>query len=72
MPVRLSRIVISTRSPRFFVAALKVGRLITITDSLHLSLHRSMKAIGNHVQEHTRNLLREDIDLTSKGIKRAF
>ena len=49
------------------------GRLITtITDSLHFSLHRSMKAIGNHVQEHTCNLLREDINLASRGIKGAF
>ena len=68
MPVPLSRILISTRSPRFFVAASK-RRLIAIAIVLLFALGRRIKAVGDQVQESPCDLLREDIDFAGGRIK---
>src|SRR5215469_12745605 len=67
MPVPLSRILISTRSPRFLVEA--VSRLIAIATFLFFTPGRRIEAVGDQIQESPRDLLREYVDLASVRIQ---
>ena len=66
----LSRIRISTRSPRFFVEAVRVGRSRRHSIPCCVrSLHRNRL---NKIEQSPRDVLREDVDFTSRWIKRLF
>src|ERR1700730_10756265 len=67
MPVPLSRILISTLSPRFLVAAKSIG-LIVAAIRLGFALRGCVEAVGDQVEQRPRDLLREQIDLTGSRV----
>jgi hypothetical protein len=69
MPVPLSRILISTRSPRLLVDGCN-SWLERVPGFLTLALVRRVETVCDQVQENPRDLLGEDIDLTGRGVKR--
>ena len=68
MPVPLSRILISTRSPRLLGRGHK-GWLVGIAIGLRLALRRRIEAVRDQIEQHPGDLLGEHINLASRWIK---
>ena len=67
IPVPLSRILISTRSPRFLVAAVRVGSWSPPLASVLRG--RCVEAVRDKVQQGPCDILRVDVGCTSGGIQ---
>ena len=68
MPVPLSRILISTLSPRSRVEAVSVGSKL-VPAALGLALDRGVEAVRDQVQEHAGEFLRVEVDFADRRIE---